>query len=149
MLMTPDPAADPTSCAQSRNFPRIDRPNSQPRRIAALATDKRGAQALEQAVRQGGDAIVVIGPDGDLPADDRPDLVIVVGASDGDVGRLPDLYDQAGRIGVLVTAVILADNDRPEIGPAVEAMRRNADLFMQTTDDDFLSLMLHWLSRPE
>lgn len=153
--MDPVPSA-PTSCAQSRGFGRIDRPNSRPRRIAAFAMDARAAHAVARAAEAAGDAAVMqlgagsLSEEADMPSGpDRPDLLVVAGSSGATAEHLAALRDLALRWGVLVTAIVLSDADRPQTGKAVDAMRRHADLFVQTTDDDFLALMLHWLARAD
>ena len=140
------------SCAEVRSHPRIDRTNSEPRRIATVATDDRGERAIERAIQDAGVSLFRLPPEalsGKLDAlGERPDLIVVAGSVSGNVGHLPAVYELAGKLGVLVTAVVLAHENHPETGDAVDGMRRNSDMLVQTTDNDFLALMLHWLERP-
>ncbi|WP_114965655.1 hypothetical protein [Alkalilacustris brevis] len=139
------------SCAEARLHPRLDRKNSEPRRIAVFATDAQGERAVKDATQAAGVSVLRILPETVSAMPDRlgerPDLIVVVGSAGGTVDQLPALYDLAGKLGILLTAVLLSDEEQPQRGPAVEGMRRNTDMLVQATDEDFLALMLHWLER--
>lgn len=140
------------SCAETRPELRIRQPNSSPRRIAVHGLGARG-QALAMAAAEAAGIALMPFPADDAVAEaaasgERPDLIVVVGPADADAGTLPAIDARARALGVLVTAVVVSEGEHPADGPALDAMRRNADMIVQTTDDEFLAIMLQWLGRP-
>ncbi|SDG27392.1 hypothetical protein [Pelagibacterium luteolum] len=142
-----------SSLANANPAHRIQRPNSIPRSIAIFGLGVEGTRLAENAVASG----VAVTPLSlaAIARDTRPaelsklNSVVIVGRPDEETGgTAARIYQWAGKIGVLVTAVVVSrDQTGLAIGANVHTMRTNADLITMTTDEDYLPTMLQWIGR--
>lgn len=142
-----------SSLANANPAHRIQRPNSVPRSIAIFGLGAEGAQLAQNAIASGV-AVTSLSLDaiaqGTRPADlSELNSIVIVGRPDEETGgTATQIYQWAGKIGVLVTAVVVSrDQTGLAVGANVQTMRTNADLITMTTDEDYLPTMLQWIGR--
>lgn len=143
-----------SSLAAANPAHRIQKPNSVPRRIGIFGLGVGGGQLVSRAV-SAGVAAEAIPLDAVAPQEGRfarpaglTDLnaVVVVARPDDDIQEVTAIYAWARHIGVLVSTVVVSDEEGPMVsGPNVHTLRVNSDLIAMTTDDAYLPTMLQWI----
>lgn len=151
MLMKRVSTAPLNSCPKAVSSARLNSPNSEPRVIAVTGLDDTGRAAMNDAAAKLNSPLIPFeGSEllGDrMPFSSRPDLIVVAAAPEAPVEYVERIYRWATELGILVTTVVIGEGG-PGAGPSLRKMRRNADMIVHTSDEDFLPLMLEWLGRP-
>lgn len=134
---------------------RIPGPNSTPRTIGLIAAGPAGQVLLRRAIA-GGARAVPLEPAVILAAESRPRIapdlnaLVIVGAPEEATAPLAEIYQWAGRIGMLVTGVVTTPQDADVTqGDCLKRLRKHCDLLCQTPDEDFLPTMLEWLGQAD
>ncbi|OAM73519.1 hypothetical protein [Devosia elaeis] len=143
-----------SSLAAANPAHRIQKPNSEPRRVGIFGLGPGGAALVDRAL-QAGVATEVMTLDAVEPQSgiyrrpaSMPDLnaVVVVARPEDDTTDARRIYAWAGMIGILVSTVVVSEDDGVIAGgPNVHTLRTSSDLLAMTTDDSYLPTMLQWI----